>query len=254
MEASTIRRISNNRFKELKKLTQKKYIAKEELVIVEGHRVLAQLKANGMSPIELYVSDKAKQVESMFSYGATIVYLLTETQLSTITDGKNNQSIAGLYKCSTQKFPEKWNNIVYLDNISEPGNLGTIIRTALALDIEGVVLSPGCCSIWNPKVIRASMGAVFILPIMIMPVDWLISCSANCITTVVKNGEPLTEFKKPKGKNVFIFGSEAFGIREEIQNHSDYHVSMILSKEMESINVSVFFGIFIHEMMSKNES
>ncbi len=157
MERKEINRIAKERLKQLAKLKQKKVRQSENLVIVEGYRLIEQLIKNGIELEELYVAENYKlklQVKCP-------IFSLKKFELEKITSTETPQEVAALIKTNLQPITRN-KRLLYLDGISEPGNLGTIIRTASTFGLDGIILSPDCCEIFNPKVIRASLGAVFL--------------------------------------------------------------------------------------------
>jgi TrmH family RNA methyltransferase len=241
MERKEINRISKERLKQLSKLKQKKVRQSENLVIVEGFRLLEQLLANGIEFEELYV---AENYDLKLKVNCP-VFTLKKYELEKITSTETSQEIAALIKTSLQPITRK-KRLLYLDGISEPGNLGTIIRTASAFALDGIILSPNCCEIFNPKVIRASLGAVFFMPMEIQDENWLKKQTAQKIATCLEDAIPLESFTIPKEDWILILGSEAEGIKNEILIIADEKIKISQTSQMESLNVAVAAGILMH--------
>ena len=149
--------ISKNRLKELIKLHTKKYRTEQDLILVEGWRLLEQLHRNGVVIDEIFCDqENAGDLENL---SPRLITLCENWQLEKLSQTSTSQQVIGLIKSKKQPI-EKTDLLVYLDNISDPGNLGTIFRTAMGLGVDGIITSPGCCDIFNPKAVRASMGAV----------------------------------------------------------------------------------------------
>jgi TrmH family RNA methyltransferase len=241
MERIENNKLSKEQLKQLAKLKQKKVRRSENMVIVEGFRLLAQLLANGIQLEELYIEENS---ELKLPVNCP-VFILKKYELEKITSTETPQEIAALLKTDLKPIINK-KRLLYLDGISEPGNLGTIIRTASAFAIDGIVLSPDCCEIFNPKVIRASLGAVFFLPMEIQDGNWLKKQSALKIATSLGDAIPLAEFAIPKEDWILILGSEAEGIKSEILAIADKKIKITQSSLMESLNVAVAAGILLH--------
>ena len=236
--------ISKNHLKNISRLSSKKFRQQEAEAIVEGLRTIKHLAAHKINFLELYLADPA--LEKSFKAGKT--FLLDEHQFARITSTRNPQNIAALVaKKDIPLTDHKF--VLYLDQINEPGNLGTIIRTAEAAGVSGVVLSPHSCSIYNPKTIRASMGSVFTLPVQIRDVDWLEKNSSRKIASTVSNALSIFEFPRPAGDITLIIGSEAHGIRQEILELSDQSVMIPLTHNVESLNAAVAAGIIIYHFL-----
>jgi RNA methyltransferase, TrmH family len=238
--------LSKNRLKELSKLKQKKYREAEGYTITEGYRLLKHLSDNYVFPEELYISEAES---TKYDLKANKTFEVTRAQLEKLTDTKNPQNIAALLKTD----PKKITNIrflLYLDNIKEPGNLGTIFRTASAAEVSGIVLSPECCEAFNPKTIRASLGTVFTMPFEVRPYEWLKGRKSTVISTSLKDAENLFTVEIPKENIVLVVGSEAFGVSENIFRWSDMKVKIPVSEKTESLNVSVATGICIYHLLN----
>ncbi len=150
--------LNNNHAKKLVKLHQKKYRTLYKKTIVEGVRLIDQLKDYGINFDELIISNPDQFDASQYS--AKQIFIANEDQMKKITSTKTPQNIAAVI--NTIPIPIKETQfLLYLDGISDPGNLGTIFRTATAAGVSGIILSPDCCKIYNPKVIRASLGSIF---------------------------------------------------------------------------------------------
>lgn len=241
MERKEIMRISKERLKHLAKFKQKKIRQSENLVIVEGYRLIEQLIKNGIEIEELYVAEDYK----LKLQAKCPIFNLKKYELEKITSTETPQEIAALIKTNLLPIFRK-RRLLYLDGISEPGNLGTIIRTAAAFSMDGIILSPDCCEIFNPKVIRASLGAVFFIPIEIHDDNWLKKQSAVKIATSLNNAIPLERFSIPIENWILILGSEATGIKSEILTFADEKIKIPQSSLMESLNVAVAAGILMH--------
>ncbi|HPR17149.1 MAG TPA: RNA methyltransferase [Candidatus Cloacimonadota bacterium] len=240
-----MQKITKNQLKEYSKLKQKKYRLELGKVIVEGSRLIEQLLQNGIEPEAVFVTDETVLPPNL---SATItVFGLENWQLEKLTETENPQKIAVVVKTEVPSL-RKTDFLLYLDDIKEPGNLGTIFRTAAAAGIDGIVLSSGCCEIFNPKVIRASLGTVFSLPAEIHDESWLRNRKAHLIATTLRDAVNLYEASLPKGDIVLIIGSEAVGIRPEILELADTKIKIPLSGQIESLNAAVATGIIIYHL------
>jgi TrmH family RNA methyltransferase len=237
--------ITKNQIKELAKLQQKKFRQQFGKVIVEGRRSIDLIRQNYV-PIEaIYYCDERDLPPDLPE--KIIQYKLTRWQLEKITATQHPQNIAALVKTDTKKI-EKHNFLLYLDNIKEPGNLGTIFRTAAAAGLDGIVLSPECCEIFNPKVIRASLGTVFTIPSEIHDLDWLQARSARVFLSTLKSAKSLYLLEPVSENIILILGSEADGVRPEIYHMGFENIKIPISSHVESLNVAVAAGIFIYHL------
>ena len=236
-------KISKEGLKELVKLKQKKFRQEKNMVIVEGKRIIKQLLQNKIPIQELYITESEDR-DYWKNFGIPLLNL-KEFEMEKIASTKNPQSIMALVKTEPKQI-SKNNLLLYLDRINEPGNLGTIFRTASAFGIDGIVLSQESCEVFNPKVVRSSLGAVFQIPVEIHDADWLKNQSHYKIATSMENAIPLQKINNNPDKKILIMGSEAFGIRQEILELANVNVKIPISDHMESLNVAVATGIILH--------
>lgn len=237
--------LSKNRIGELAKLSQKKYRLTSGLVVVDGKRVLEQLADDGILPQELYIHpDEAVPL----ALRNTRTYTVDEQGLRRICDSEHPQPIAGLFPLP-QPQVVKVRRALYLDGISDPGNMGTIFRLAAAFAWDSVVLSPDCVELASPKVIRASLGSVYTVPFQVMDHQQLKATGWRVITTDVKQGYPLDAWRVPDQPGwCMVIGSEAHGVAPQVQTMTHEYIHIRMSAGMESLNASIAAGIVSHHV------
>ncbi len=195
------------------------------------------------------------------------IYKIKSSVFENITDTKNSQGICALVKIRSNVFDEflkrcdigKNVRILILEDISDPGNMGTILRTSLAFDISGVIISSGCSDIYSPKVVRSSMGGIFKQNIYISSnlqedIKTLKEKGIKIYATSPSNARTKSlediDFKN-ENKLAFIFGNEAHGISSDIIDKSDTLIRLDMSDKIESLNVAICAGICMYIMTSK---
>ena len=138
-----------------------------------------------------------------------------------------------------------------LDDINDPGNLGTLIRSAAALGYDYVISSPNSVDYYNDKTIRASQGSIFKIKLLKSPSDETIKVlkenKVYIVGTSLKNSSPLSKLNK-YNKLAVIFGNEAHGISEKILNLTDINICLPMKNDVESLNVSIASGIIMYEL------
>ena len=236
-----------NHTKELAKLHQKKFRVLHGKTIVEGVRLIDQLKDYGISFDELIISNP-DQFDSL-QYSARHTFIASQDQMKKITATKTPQNIAAVINIIPIPIKET-QFLLYLDGISDPGNLGTIFRTATAAGVSGIILSPDCCEIYNSKVIRASLGSVFHLPSETHDHNWLKSLNTTIIATTLEDSSNIFELRKPASL-MLVIGSEAFGVSKEILKLAKHKVKIPIIGNIESINAAVAAGIAIYYFIDK---
>lgn len=234
--------ISRQRIGDLAKLKQKKYRQQQQMVVVEGPRLIAQLHTYGIKPVELYyVQDPGMDITGLTSYE------LSSNQMQRICESEHPANLAGLFRLPAQR-DQKLGRALYLDRISDPGNMGTIFRTAAAFGMDGILLSPDCCELANPKVIRASLGAVYHLPFRYLNPEDLAAEKARLIALDMGGVLSLSEYQPSAEAEIYILGSEAHGIDPTLLKRVDTTLRIDMAGEMESLNVAISAAILCYQL------
>lgn len=235
--------IDNKKIKEIKKLNLKKYRDKTNLFLVEGEHLVMEAYKSG------YLKELILEQDNDLNLDITTNYV-TNNVLKYITNLDTPQSILGI--CSkTQNDTIKGNRLLILDDIQDPGNLGTIIRSAVAFNVDTIILSSNTVDLYNSKVIRASQGLIFHINIIVMDLTTTIPKLKNegyqIIGTKVTNGKSLKSIEKKK-KFAIIMGNEGNGVREDILSLCDEYLYIDMNKNCESLNVGVATSIILYEL------
>lgn len=153
-----------------------------------------------------------------------------------------------LLLCHKETSAELGDRIIYLDGIQDPGNLGTILRTALAFSYDGVALSKDCVSFYNSKVIQSTKGAIFHLPLRICDLAEL-KQEGYAIYLTTLDGEDMERIESLGDKSVLVLGNEGHGIRPE--NLSLGKKIRIEMDHIDSLNVAMAGAIFMYRYRRK---
>lgn len=244
-------KLSNNKIKEIKKLHLKKYRDESNIFIVEGIKSLEELIEANIEIIEVFAT---KEIKNLNIKKPPII--ITEEDMKKISTTSSVCEILTIAKKKNIEIDEvtKKNKLILLDSISDPGNLGTIIRSAAAFDVEGIILFGNCVELYSPKVIRSSAGNFFKVPIVnIETADELKKYFPNHIiisTALSKQiNISIKEISKLE-KTIIMFGSEANGLCEALINIADKNILLNMKKNVESLNLSVSASIILYELFS----
>ncbi|MCI4625406.1 MAG: RNA methyltransferase [Candidatus Magnetoovum sp. WYHC-5] len=189
-------------------------------------------------------------IEQLFKKGAEIIEVSKEV-MEKLSDTKTCQEIAVTAKMKPLHIDrlekEKLSFVVVCDRIKDPGNLGTIIRCACAFDASAVVILQGTCYPYSPKVIRASAGKVFKIPIVFAGLDDLLHMNIKLIGTTPSGGVSL-QSSKIEEPLAIVLGEEASGISSEIKEKIHSLLTIDIKDEAESLNVASAACICFYEI------
>ena len=232
----------NNRIKEIRKLLTKKYSLEKGLFVIEGENLIEEALKNHMLK-ELYVLDG-----TTCNYDFNYDYV-TEDVMKSISDLKSTPRLLGVSKI--HNTGEIGNKIVILDNIQDPGNAGTIIRSSVAFDADTVIFSKDSVSPYNEKVLRSTGGMIYNTNIIIGDLEELIDKikekNIKVVGTSLKKSKSLEELEKMK-EFAIIFGNEGNGVRENILSKCDEIIRIDMNQSCESLNVGVSASIVLYHL------
>lgn len=236
--------LENERVKMYIKLKDRKYRKQTNTYIVEGeHLVLEAYKAGMVIEVILF-RDEVLPIDAEKVY-------VTEEILGKITTMENAPSVMALCRIPEEKA--YGNKLLLLDGIQDPGNLGTIIRSAVAFNIDTVILGKNTVDLYNPKTIRASQGMNFHITILekdlIEIIKELKDKDIPVYGTDVNRGEDVRVLKeKDKESYALVMGNEGNGISEEIRELCDSMLYIKMNETAESLNVGVATSILLYEL------
>src|SRR5688572_10279181 len=231
---------------------------KHALFLVEGVRVVEDLLASGID-LEFAVSattlgDNARgQSLNERLRGATTVHELDERSLAQLTDTETPQGVLAVARIPQFKFADleiqPTSVILVLDAVQDPGNLGTLVRSADAFGATALIALPGTTDWWNPKVIRSTAGAAFRRPLLNPSEEetwqWLAQHDV-AICGADMHGTPVDSFRLDTAV-ALVVGNEGAGLREETRARLTHLVSIPMRGETESLNVAVAASILLYE-------
>ena len=246
-EITKITSPSNSYIKALYKLKDKKTRKQENKLIVEGaHLVEEAYKAHALLEI-LTTNDKY-----ITKYKDIKIIKVSEEIIKKLSDTTTPQDILGIAKISEYAIDfTKIKHVLILDDVKDPGNVGTLIRTSLGFNIDLIILSEDSCDIYNSKTIRSSQGAIFSVPCIYSALEPILETlkkhNIKTISTSLDASISITDIGKPD-KYAIILGNEANGVRDIIQEKADINVIIPINKKLESLNVAIAGAILMYEV------
>ena len=233
-----INSLQNKLVKEAYSLKSSKSIKEKNMFLIEGDHLLKMAK-----DYLLYIFVLKEDI----TFNDVDQYVVNEEIMKKLSSGKSVARYIGVCKTLSNNFSYD-NTLVYLDNIQDPGNLGTILRTCLGLNIKNVLLSENTVSIYNQKTIQASQGAIFYVNTKISSINELKKKKEEgyCIvsTTLEKDSIYLNDLKKEE-KIIFVFGNEGNGISKDIISLSNNKI-IIPIQNIDSYNVSIALAMILY--------
>lgn len=234
--------MNNERIKNIKKLKEKKYRDKTGLFLIEGDHLIK----------EAYTSKILKEVilleGDIIDFDIPVIYVSKEI-MKELTDVESPSNRIGIcYKKEEQPVQSR---IIILDDIQDPGNLGAIIRSAVAFHVDTIVLSNQTVDLYNSKVIRSSQGMMFKVNIIRRDtkefVKELKQKEYTILSTQLDHGKNIKTIEKTK-KIAIIMGNEGKGVNKSLLELSDSFVYIKMNPECESLNVAVATSIILYEL------
>ncbi len=256
--------MTKGRLKDLRELTHKKYRDEQNKFIAEGVRLVQEAVDSDFKVLEAYYTpDIVDQpggpaLLARLKEKTTQLFETTNREMELISETVHFQGVLAVLK-QKQFTPDTMlqsnhapSVIVGFDGVSDPGNLGTMVRTCDWFGVNGVMLGRNSVELYNPKVVRSTMGGVFHLPIA-TGVDLLSTASAAKtmgykVYVTDLRGETHFDRVTFENKSFIIFGNEAWGVSDQVRDLADVRVSIRRYGAAESLNVSVACGVVLSQL------
>lgn len=250
----------NNLIKKIKKLKEKKYREESDMFLIEGFRFVLEALKSSFEVKYVFVSekvlDKWKDMCLNINFNFEKCIIVSEQILKLISNTDNPQGIVAVVKNKKVDIQDKEGVYILVDKVQDPGNMGTIIRTAHAINALGVIVTKGTVDIYNDKTLRSTMGSIFNVPIILDSdlsfVNTLKQKNFKLLVSYLDN-ESLNfyDIELPK-KLIITVGNEGNGISSNLVNCSDLKVKIPMPGGSESLNVSVAASVMMYEFLRQN--
>ena len=236
----------NQIFKQLKLLKQNK-----QYLFLDNPKLIEEAICAGFTLEYLIVNANKK---SNLTFNAKNIVEFNESLFNVFTSTCNSQGLLGVIENKTKALKPPENNFLILDNLQDPGNVGTILRTALGANFKDVYLVD-CVNVLNDKLVRSSMGAIFKLNVYECEKnDFLNFAKSNFHSDIYvadMNGESVFEVT-PKASFGIVLGNEGNGVSKEMFSISTKTIKIPMQNNLESLNVAVAGSILMYELNKKN--
>ena len=253
----------NEFIKHIKKLKDKKYRDLSNEYIIEGIKLIEEAIQENAKIKQIVICEECSKTYGidknlMYEIAKYECVYVSENIFSTITEVKNPQGILAIIEKQNNEKQIDYDDdiIVLLDDVQDPGNLGTILRTVDSIGLKQILVSKGTADCYNPKVVRSTMGAIF--RVKIIECDNL----EKTIKEIKKHKFKLTVTSLQAEKTIYdidykkrviVVGNEANGVEQYIQEMADDKIKIPMLGKTESLNASVATGIVLYEYVRKKE-
>ena len=241
--------ITKNTIKQIASLRQQKFRKELGLFVVEGRKMVEELLRSDFETIGLYASEAFLAEQTSFPKAETV----SEVQMEQMSGLDTPPGILAVVRIPEQGEIKTTSQLVLaLDGIANPGNMGTLIRTAEWFGIHDVVCSMDCVELWNPKTVQATMGSLFRMKVWKTNLaDYLRQAQSEgkAVYGALLEGKDLFQLTE-KSKGILVIGSESHGIRADILPCITHPVTIprVGSSATESLNAAVAGAILMAEM------
>lgn len=243
-------------------LTRKGRINRHEF-IAEGVRLMEEALRHRFPPKTVYISNalltvRGEELAARFRQAHVEVVEISAKQLEAISDTASPQGIVGLFSSPIRPLEELYapqlRKVLLCENISDPGNLGTLIRSALAFEMQAVIAVGSCAELYSPKVVRSSAGAVF--GMALGHYNWdevnerMKSLGATLVATDLNANDPVERLGALASDKAVVLavGSEATGLSDEIMACADVRIRIRHSEAVDSLNAAVAGSVLMREL------
>ena len=246
----------NPEYKKALKLTRKKYRDREGLYLIEGIKPLEDALQTGCSIEKIFVTEG----EENHGFPESITDIISPALFAELSDTETSQGVIAVVRQQDPSGAEKMlsggGRLLVLDRIQDPGNLGTMIRTAEAAGMAGVVLLKGCADVYSPKVVRAAAGSLFRMDIFTgaeeeLLIDKLKNFDRKIVVTALEGASEYTDVTYDNNCAIVI-GNEGQGVSRGFLEHADLKIKIPMAGAIESLNAAVAAGIIMYESQKTN--
>ncbi|GKX66094.1 RNA methyltransferase [Clostridium sp. TW13] len=249
----------NKLFKDTKKLKEKKWRIKNKKYLIEGVRIVEEAIKAKVKIDAIFLEEDLEDARiNAFLEGQSFnSYVLSKELFKSLCSTEAPQGIIAIVDLSNSIEKKSGNFYILADKVQDPGNMGTIIRTAHAANAKGVIITKGTVDIYNEKTIRSTMGSIFYLPVIEdQDLEFTKKLIDNGYKLLVSALDAEKNFFEEdlSGSYIIAVGNEGNGVSDEIKDLATVKVKIPMPGEAESLNVSVACAIMIYEKVRQNLS
>lgn len=247
----------NEVIKNIRKLKEKKYRDEADSFIIEGIKLIEEAMEENIEIKKIIVCNEFNENFSqdlLYKIAKYDVIYVPKNIFKILTDVTNPQGIlAVVSKNKKSSIDYTQNFYLILDNIQDPGNMGTILRTADSINLNQIIVAKGCADCYNPKVVRSTMGAIFRVNVFECDLSKIIKDlkkhKIKILATDLNTENDI--YNTSYERTAVVIGNEANGVSEEVLKLSDGRIKIPMQGKTESLNAGVATGIILYEVIRK---
>ncbi|MEH7236270.1 TrmH family RNA methyltransferase [Bacillus sp. JJ1562] len=248
-----MKRIESNKnpqIKQWKKLHTKKERERSGTFMIEGYHLVEEALKSDVIIRELIISETI-DIPSKWSVDNLSITIVTEKIMQEISDTDTSQGVAAICEQYSAEEDRHFSKLLLIDAVQDPGNLGTMIRTADAAGIDAVIIGEGSVDVYNSKVVRSTQGSIFHIPIIKAnlqgTIEQLKQSGIKVYGTSLKNA---VDYKQAVAQDSFalLVGNEGNGVDPELLEKTDQNLYIPIYGKSESLNVAVAAGILLYHL------
>lgn len=237
-----------------KLVTTRKEREKAGEFIVEGFHLVEEALKNKEQIVQMMVREGV-DLPLLWSIDNVVMIEITEAVAKEIAETETSQGVFAHCKQKevTENEKENWRKLLLVDAVQDPGNIGTMIRTADAAGIDAIVLGKGCADAYNSKTLRSAQGSHFHIPVVHGElIEWVDNLQEEGIIVFGTALNDAIDYKKIEKTNEFalIVGNEGSGIHPQLLDKTDQNVIIPIFGQAESLNVAVATGILLYQFVN----
>lgn len=251
----------NSLIKELRKLKEKKYRIREGRFIVEGFRFVEESIDSSFNVTHIIINESSKDKYNEWELNDKVkahtkVYMVSEPLFKSISSTESPQGILAIVENKSMDIEDKVGFYVLADRVQDPGNMGTIIRTAHAAGALGVITTEGTVDVYNEKTLRSTMGSIFYIPILenkdLNFLNDLKKKGYKFLVSSLESKNNIYDLNLKNQKSVICIGNEGKGISEEVFSLGDENFKIPMPGGAESLNAAVAAAVIMFEIVRQN--
>ena len=252
MNAERLTSLKNPRVQAFRSLKDRKGRLAHEAFLAEGDRMVSEALASGY-PVEALLLRDDREIPSGLPEDLP-VYLLPDYVFAALSDTKTPQGIAAAVRLPgpESRSAVPGDRLLVLDGVQDPGNVGTMIRTADAAGLDGILLGPDCADVFSPKVLRATMGSIFRVGLA-FPTDLAgrlrdLRREGYAVVSSQLDGDPFYDRPPLGGRWALVIGNEGNGVSAPVREAATHRLRLPMRGGAESLNAAVAAGIMMYEL------